>query len=98
MPPDVHVGTASIGCPARPCRADFMRTTVELRSTGQPRAALPIWALPGHVKVKTSIGYLVHRGCSRDLQSAHSSLVTRTPACVNNCLYVPSNQQHRYRG
>ena len=43
-----HVGTAALGCPSgrRPEMGSLMPSSVELRSTGQPGAAVPTQALP----------------------------------------------------
>jgi len=41
-----HVGTAALGCPAEQSSAGSGSVkSVELRSTGQPRAAVPTWFL-----------------------------------------------------
>src|SRR5262249_30635006 len=48
---NIHVGTAALGCPAeRSSAVDLHRRTVELRSTGQPRAAVPTQTVVGSAK------------------------------------------------
>src|SRR5437899_11687655 len=43
-----HVGTAALGCPPARSAATMPtdQTLSELRSAGQPRAAVPTWAFP----------------------------------------------------
>ncbi len=38
-----HVGTVALDCPAEQSSATADKKTVELRSKGQPRAAVPTW-------------------------------------------------------
>src|SRR5581483_10101224 len=50
VPWNADVGTAALGCPAGQSPAEFSDKTAELRSAGQPRAAVPTQALFGIVQ------------------------------------------------